>query len=105
MIQSKRSWVKEESAVKNGQQKHGKAYTGTHQLPSGRFCFTFTDELILTDAQRFIAKAAELMPHQDELQDIDPSIDSHSEIDEIMFRKGEYLGGMAAVILSLLASE
>lgn len=55
-----------------------------------------------TIAQRFIKKAAEIMPHQDDLQDLDSSIDSKSHIDEIMFAKGEYLGGMAAVILELI---
>lgn len=57
----------------------------------------------MTKAEQFIAKAREIMPHQDELQDLDPAIDSAGEIDDIMFRKGEYLGGMAAVILALVS--
>lgn len=57
----------------------------------------------MTKAEQFIAKAREIMPHQDELQDLDPAIDNAGEIDDIMFRKGEYLGGMAAVILALVS--
>jgi len=53
-------------------------------------------------AKKFIAKAKEIMPHQDGLQDLDPSIDSLDHIDEIMFSKGEYIGGMAAVIIQLI---
>lgn len=56
----------------------------------------------MTLAQKFKAKAAELMPHQTGLQEIDDSIDSASHIDEIIFRESEYLGGMAAVILELI---
>lgn len=57
----------------------------------------------MTKAQKFIAKAREIMPHQDELQDLDPTIDNAGHIDDIMFRKGEYLGGMASVILALIS--
>lgn len=56
----------------------------------------------MTKAQAFKVKAKQLMPQQDDLQAIDESIDSYDEIDDIMFRKGEYLGGMAAVIIKLL---
>ena len=55
-----------------------------------------------TSAQAFIAKAKEIMPHQDDLQDLDPAIDSTDHTDEIMFGKGEYIGGMAAVIIQLI---
>ena len=58
-----------------------------------------------TIAMKFKEKAAELMPHLDDLQDLPDSMDSSNAIDEIMFRKGEYLGGMAAVILALCCRE
>jgi hypothetical protein len=59
----------------------------------------------MTLAERFQRKARELVPQHDDLQDIDPTIDDPSVIDEIIFRRSEYLGGMAAVILALLAQE
>ncbi len=58
-----------------------------------------------TLAMKFKEKAAELMPHMDDLQDLPDSMDSSNAIDEIMFRKSEYLGGMAAVILELCCRE
>lgn len=58
-----------------------------------------------TLAVKFKAKAKLVMLTQDDLLDLDDSIDSESEIDEIMFHKGEYIGGMAAVILSLLRMD
>ena len=64
-----------------------------------------TKENIMTLAQRFKHLAGDLMPHQSDLMELDSSIDSASEIDEIMFHKGEYIGGMAAVLLALLAKE
>ena len=42
------------------------------------------------------------MPHQSDLQDLDESINSPDIIDDIMFHKGEYIGGMAAVILEII---
>lgn len=60
-------------------------------------------EKSMTLAQRFKQKALELVPQQDELQNLDPGIDDPHVIDEIMYRRSEYLGGMAAVILALLA--
>ena len=56
----------------------------------------------MTLAKKFIQEAKKLMPHQNDLQDLDESIDSPDAIDEIMFRKGEYIGGMAAVILEII---
>ena len=58
-----------------------------------------------TLAIKFKAKAKELMPGQDGLQDLDGDINSAGHIDEIMFRKSEYLGGMAAVILAILKRQ
>ncbi|KSQ21733.1 hypothetical protein APB26_32650 [Pseudomonas aeruginosa] len=59
----------------------------------------------MTLAQRFARKACQLVPHHQDLQEIDPALDSPEAIDEIMFRRSEYLGGMAAVILALIARE
>ena len=59
----------------------------------------------MTRAQLFIDKAKAIMPHQDELQNLDPKIDNYNTIDEIMFHKGEYLGGMAAVIIQLIKNS
>ena len=56
-------------------------------------------------AIRFKAKAKELMPHQTSLQDLDDNINHTYLIDDIMFRKGEYIGGMAAVIIELIIRD
>jgi hypothetical protein len=63
----------------------------------------YTNTHLVTVAQRFTAKAAQLMPEQSDLQDVPSYIDSASRIDEIMFAKSEYIGGMAVVILKLIA--
>ena len=36
---------------------------------------------------------------------VDPSIVAANEIDDTAFRRSEYLGGMAAVLLSIVAGE
>lgn len=59
----------------------------------------------VTFAKRFIALAADLMPHMDTLQDLDPAIDDANHIDEIMFRRSELVGGMAAVIIALVERQ
>ena len=60
-----------------------------------------------TLAQRYNAKCFDLMPifaNYDDLW-VDHDIDDANHIDEIVFRRSEYQGGMAAVILSILAQE
>ncbi|MDO5604511.1 MAG: hypothetical protein Q4G25_05040 [Paracoccus sp. (in: a-proteobacteria)] len=57
-----------------------------------------------TLAARYNAFARKLMPGQDRLL-VDPSINVSWQIDEIVFRRSEYLGGMAGVILTLLKQE
>ena len=42
------------------------------------------------------------MPQHSELQDLDDNINCADPIDEIIFHKGEYLGGMASVILAIV---
>ncbi|RYH04141.1 hypothetical protein EU805_01860 [Salipiger sp. IMCC34102] len=54
---------------------------------------------------RFLAKAQELMPHMDELQDLPEWATTASHIDEALFRKSEFIGGMAAVIFAVLEKE
>ncbi len=58
-----------------------------------------------TIAKRFIEKAEALMPGQPDLVDLDPTINNAQHIDEVMFRRSEYIGGMAAVILVLIGEE
>jgi len=58
-----------------------------------------------TKGQLFKEKAIELMPHQSELIDVDTFIDSFEVLDEMLFKRSEYLGGMAAVIISMLKKE
>ena len=55
-----------------------------------------------TWAVRFKMEACKLMPQMDQLQDLDDTIDQPEHINDLMFRKGEYIGGMAAVILAVL---
>ena len=54
-----------------------------------------------TLAQRYNEKARELMPTHPDLL-VDNRLTSASEIDETVFRRSEYLGGMAAVILRIV---
>ncbi len=56
----------------------------------------------MTIAQRYNAKVHELMPHQADRLTVDPSITCPGQIDDIVFRRSEYMGGMAAVILTLI---
>lgn len=56
----------------------------------------------MTIAQRYNAEAARLLPHMATDLSVDPAITTASEIDEIVFRRGEFLGGMACAILALI---
>lgn len=60
--------------------------------------------MMTTLAQRYNSKARELMPGQTDLI-VDDAIDDAGMIDEIVFRRSEYLGGMAAVILALVKEK
>ena len=51
--------------------------------------------------QEFKSIAKKLMPVFPELLDIEDSA-TRNEIDEIMFRKSEYVGRMAAVIIAMI---
>lgn len=59
----------------------------------------------MTRARRFAAKAKQIMPHMDDLCELPSNVDSWDYIDEIMFDKGEYIGGMAAVIMALCKAD
>ena len=59
----------------------------------------------MTLAERYNAEAARLMPHMIDDLRVDPAINNESHIDEIVFRRSEFLGGMAAVILALIADS
>ena len=58
-----------------------------------------------TLAERYNREANRLMPHMGSDLQVDPSINTASEVDEIVFRRGEYLGGLAAVLLALIARD
>jgi hypothetical protein len=59
----------------------------------------------LTFAQRYNAECQRLMPGNADSLQVDPSIDCPNEIDEIVFRRSEYLGGMANVICALIQRQ
>ena len=59
----------------------------------------------MTLAARYNAEAQRLMPHLADDLAVDPAIDKADHIDEIVFRRSEYLGGMAAVLLALIEQQ
>ena len=59
----------------------------------------------MTLAVRYNAEAQRLLPHHADSLAVDPMIDIASHIDEIVFRRSEYLGGMAVVLLALIAEQ
>jgi len=59
----------------------------------------------MTIAERYNVKVYEIMPHMAEDLAVDPAITTANDIDEIIFRKSEYLGGMACVILEIVEQE
>jgi len=59
----------------------------------------------ITLAHKFAKQAANIMPLFPELQTFDDFTgdpDNECHIDQYMFRNGEYIGGMAAVIMRLI---
>ncbi|GHE01011.1 hypothetical protein U879_13355 [Defluviimonas sp. 20V17] len=56
----------------------------------------------MTLAERYNTEARHLLPHMADDLAVDPTIDRASEIDEIVFRRGEFLGGMACAILAMI---
>jgi hypothetical protein len=59
----------------------------------------------MTLADRYNAEAERLMPHMADRLAVDPMITCAGQIDEIVFRRSEFLGGMAAVLLALIAEQ
>lgn len=59
----------------------------------------------MTIAQCYNAEAARLLPHMATDLSVDPTITSASEIDEIVFRRSEFLGGMACAILAMIEQQ
>lgn len=59
----------------------------------------------MTLAERYNAEARRLLPHMAGDLSVDPAINSATEIDEIVFRRGEYLGGMASAILAMIETR
>jgi hypothetical protein len=56
----------------------------------------------MTLAERYNAEAERLLPHMAADLTVDPDIDSVTPIDEIVFRRSEFLGGIACTILAML---
>jgi hypothetical protein len=59
----------------------------------------------MTLAARYNAQAQRLMPQHADSLEVDQSINDAAQIDEIVFRRSEYLGGMAAVLLALIEQQ
>ena len=55
----------------------------------------------MTLAERFNAETRRILPHMADSLAVDPTITSAGEIDDIVFRRSEYLGGMAIAILAM----
>lgn len=59
----------------------------------------------MTLAARYNAQVQRLMPQYANSLEVDQSINDVAQIDEIVFRRSEYLGGMAAVLLALIEQQ
>ena len=59
----------------------------------------------MTIAQRYNTEAARLLPHMADNLAVDPAITTANDIDEIVFRRSEFLGGMACAILAMLEQQ
>jgi hypothetical protein len=53
-------------------------------------------------AERYNAEARRLLPHMAGDLTVDPKITTANEIDDIVFRRSEFLGGMAVAILAMI---
>ncbi len=56
----------------------------------------------MTLAERYNSTASRLLPHMAADLMVDPAITTANEIDEIVFRRSEYLGGMAVALLAMI---
>jgi hypothetical protein len=59
----------------------------------------------MTLAERYNDAASRLLPHMAADLMVDPAITTANEIDEIVFRRGEFLGGMAVALLAMIDQE
>jgi len=59
----------------------------------------------MTIAERYNAEAKRLLPHMAADLAVDPNVTTANEIDDIVFRRSEYLGGMACAILALIEQQ
>ena len=59
----------------------------------------------MTIAERFNADTRRILPHMADNLAVDPTITSAGEIDDIVFRRSEYLGGMAIAILAMIDQQ
>jgi hypothetical protein len=59
----------------------------------------------MTIAERYNAEAKRLLPHMAADLAVDPTIATANEIDDIVFRRSEYLGGMACAILAMIEQQ
>lgn len=59
----------------------------------------------MTIAERYNAEAARLLPHMAEGLAVEPTITTANGIDEIVFRRSEFLGGMACAILAMIERQ
>jgi len=62
-------------------------------------------EPTMTLAERYNDAAARLLPHMAADLAVDPAITTANAIDEIVFRRGEYLGGMATALLAMIEQK
>ena len=59
----------------------------------------------MTIADRYNAEAKRLLPHMAERLAVAPTITTADKIDEIVFRRSEFLGGMACAILAMVEQQ
>ena len=59
----------------------------------------------MTIAEHYNVKVDEIMPHMAEDLAVDPAITTANDIDEIVFRRSEYLGGMACAIVAMMEQQ
>ena len=59
----------------------------------------------MTIAEHYNVKVYEIMPHMAEYLAVDPAITTANDIDEIVFRRSEYLGGMACAIVAMMEQQ
>jgi hypothetical protein len=59
----------------------------------------------MTLAERYNEAANRLLSHMAADLAVDPTITDAKHIDEIIFRRGEYLGGMATALLAMIEQK